>query len=231
MVRLNADLAGAFPGSGYLGICGDPAHQARVSSHNCGVRQEAPVTNPATGRLEDYDDRFCNALDRSFVDRLQAANMRNRLLMGPRRNDVRYLIDHETGTGYYPEYRGGGTFAAGAGGHHLHTSGTPWATLNPASWLQRTMTPADRRTIERLARQAAGHRRMLRLRPRPYMHGRGVRELQTVLNRPIGLPYGPGTAHAVGDLQEFFGGDRTERVDRATWELVLFIYISHGFGF
>lgn len=232
MRDLWGDIDAAHPAWDFAGIVGDQAHSVRVSSHNCGTNQETALRHPTTGQLVDYPDGYAHALDATFwADRLGAAQIRNQLLMGPRRLDVRYVIDHDTGTLYLPEWRGGGTQTAGAGHPHLHISGAPWCTFDGRPWLQREMTDNDRRLIERLARESAQGRRMLRLRRRPYMHGRGVRELQAVLNRPIGLPYGPGTAHAVGDLQEFFGRARTERVDRATWELVLFIYIAHGFGF
>lgn len=231
MVRLDDDFEATFEGGTYLGICGDTAHQARVSSHNCGANQESPITHPLTGRLVDYPDAYCNALDRGFRDRLTAANMRNRLLMGPRKLDLRYLIDHETGIGYYPDFRGGGTFSAGAGGHHLHTSAAPWSTFDTSPWLKRAMTPADRRLIERLARDAAEGRRMLSADRRPHQRGRDVKEVNVVLNRPVGNPFGHGAARDVADLQAFFGATPTGKVNRETWELVLFIYIAHGFGF
>lgn len=233
MTGLNADLEAAFPGSVYLGICGDQAHQARTSSHNCGPgNQEAPITNPATGQVEAYQVGLCHALDRGHPDGLTRANMRNRILLGPRSRDVRYVLDHYTGVGYYPEWRGGGTFTAGAGGTHIHTSGTPWRANSTASWLRREMTPADRRIIEGIARRAAAGRRMLRWRKGvPHQRGRDVREVNAVLNRPAGLGYRPITARQVAELQAFFGAEPTGRVDRATWELILFAYIAHGFGF
>lgn len=231
------NLAEVFPTSVNLGNVASPGHFAdgHRSGHNCATTpggQESPLVDPSTGRLVAYTPQWVHAGDRGHPDRLTRANMRNRVLMGPRARHVRYVISHDDGDIYYPEWRGGGVDhgASASGILSTHLSMTPFGAASRDNWLQRTMTPADRRAIERLARDAAEGRRLLEVR-RPLMRGRGVHELQVVLNRPVGLPYGHGTARAVRDLQAFFGAEPTGKVNRATWELVLFIYIAHGFGF
>lgn len=227
----------AVPSSTNLGSVASPQHYADAhrSGHNCASTpggQESDLLNPATGRVESYLDQFAHAGDRGHADRLVRANMVNRTLMGPRSRHVRYCIRHDDGDIVYPEWRGGGTDhgASASGLSTIHLSMTPWGALDRTGWLQRKMTPADRRLIERLAEDATEGRRQLEVK-RPRQRGRGVRELNVVLGRPVANPYGHGAARDVADLQAFFGATPTGKVNRETWRLVLFIYIAHGFGF
>lgn len=203
----------------FLGIVGDQAHSVRTSSHNCAPNQESG----------DYHPNFAHALDIGHHgDRGLAAEIRN-VLLGDRR--TRYVIDN--GTGYYPTHRGGGTFRSSGHTTHLHVSFQPGTTFDTKPFLgPGKMTSEVRARITRLAKEAAAGRRLLEWkRGRPRQRGRDVRELQTVLNRPVKLPYGPGTAKAVSDLQRFLNLPATGKVNRPTWEAVLYLYIARGFGY
>jgi Putative peptidoglycan binding domain len=236
MLQLKDNLADAFPSTTFLGIFASPAHfaDAHPSSHNCASTpggQESALHHPVTGQLVDYPDEFVHALDRGFTDPLVGGHMRNALLMGPRKLDVRYVIDHQTGITYFPDWRGGGSNGGATSGvNELHTSGSPWCTFDASNWIHREMTPADRERIAALAKTEAATRRELRVKV-PRQRGRDVMELQTVLNRPVAHPFGPGTSRALNGFQEFFHLPITGTVNRATWEIVLFIYLAHGFGF
>lgn len=105
----------------FLGIVGDQAHSTRRSGHNCGSApggQESPVDGVA------YDPSYAHALDIGHGgNRPLAARIRADLLADPR---TRYVIDN--GTGYYPDHRGGGTFASTGHDEHLHVSFMPGTT-------------------------------------------------------------------------------------------------------
>jgi len=201
----------------YLGIVGDQAHSTRTSGHNCAPRQESG----------SYDPNFAHALDIGHGgNRGLAAEIRNALLGDLR---TRYVIDN--GVGYYPPHRGGGTFSSSGHSTHVHVSFQPGTTYQTKPFFgPGPMTPEVKSRIVALARDGAARRRMLRKRIPP-MVGRDVKELQAVLNRPKWLPYGPGTAKAVEAFQAFFGLPVTGKVDRKTWETVLFFYIARGFGY
>ena len=203
----------------FLGIVGDQAHSVRTSSHNCAPNQESG----------DYNPNYAHALDIGHHgDRALAAQIRN-VLLGDRR--VRYVIDN--GVGYYPAHRGGGTFSSSGHSEHLHVSFQPGTTFDTRPFLgPAPMTPEIRARIQRLAKEEAAGRRLLEWKQgRPRQRGRDVREVQTVLNRPVKLRYGPGTAKAVADLQRFLSLPATGKVNRPTWEAILYLYIARGFGY
>lgn len=100
----------------------------------------------------------------------------------------------------------------------------------------RPMSDQQRRKLESLAREAAEGRRMLRGRPIP-MRGRDVRELQFALGlRQTGI-YGVRTIRKVQSLQAWtkvgvaLDGKPTGRVNRETWEVVMFFYFARAWGF
>lgn len=201
----------------FLGIVGDQSHQTRTSGHNCAPRQESGA----------YDPNFAHALDIGHGgNRALAAEIRNALLGDLR---TRYVIDN--GVGYYPPHRGGGTFSSSGHTTHVHVSFQPGTTYQTKPFFgPGPMTPEIKARIRALAVEAAKGRRQLRVKFPP-MRGRDVKELQTVLNRATWRPYGPGTRDAVKELQAFVGLPATGKVNRATWEIVLFFYIARGFGY
>lgn len=126
----------------YLGIVGDPSHQGRTSSHNCGLRQESPVNGV------DYDDNYAHALDTGVGDDI-ALGMAivNARVRDPR---VRYCIYR--GVGYYghhyrPPGPDGRTRTFRASGHptHVHTSFLPGTTFDVrAFYTDQALTPTQK---------------------------------------------------------------------------------------
>lgn len=126
----------------FLGIVGDPAHQARTSSHNCGLRQESPVNGV------DYADGYAHALDTGVGDdvalgmAIVAAYVRD-----PR---VRYCIYR--GIGYYghhyrPPWPDGVTRTFTASGHptHVHRSFLPGTTFDTRPFYSDAAVPGTTR--------------------------------------------------------------------------------------
>lgn len=233
MRRLWDEIHGLHPSWDFAGILGNPDHQARVSSHNwVPGHQESALVDPRTGRLTPYPAGYAHALDATYWgDLLGAGQVRNALLLGPRRIDVRYVIDHRTGVLYLPDWRGGGTGRSSSGHPHLHTSGAPWCTFGTDPWLgPKPMSDQARALLALAAGERARRRRLLEVR-RPRMSGRDVRRVQEVLNQPLTGVYGGGTSRAVGRWQTFVGLEPTGTVNRRTWESLLFVYLAHRAGF
>lgn len=113
-----SDQALALEGTWYLGICGDQAHNGRCSGHNA-----APL---CTDR-GNFPRGYAHASDTGVPDQATGDHLVERATRGPGQHTVLYAIYR--GVGYYPAWRGGGTF--GASGHegHVHVSHVAGSTF------------------------------------------------------------------------------------------------------
>ncbi len=117
-----SDQALALPGTTFLGICASPEHQkkSRCSGHNAG---------PACTDKGDFSDGYAHAVDTGVPNRETAMVLLDAALHGPQEGLTLYCI--YDGVGYYPDWRGGGTFDASGHEHHVHKShraGSTFAT-------------------------------------------------------------------------------------------------------
>lgn len=244
------DISGRYGNRvGYLGIVGDASHQTRVSGHNCGALQESALRHPVTEVLVAYPDGYAHALDTDvFADHDLAAEIIRYLLADPYYR-VRYCLHN--GRGYYPAWRGGGTFPSTDHEHHVHTSFTPWATYDVRPFrlgAPKVLTPEAKAAIIAQASAAAARRPFLYLRPgHPFMgeadtqQDRRLRRLVTQWQQLLGLAnvdgiYGPGTMRATRNLQQRFdlypaGSKELGAVTRRTWELAIFFGLLRYYGF
>ncbi len=128
------DALGVEKGLTYLGICGDDRHSVKQSSHNCA---HTPGGNESALNGIDYPADYCHAIDIGHGgDRAKAKRLRDALLPDSR---VRYVIDNAIG--YYPEHRGGGTFASSEHVTHIHVSFMPGSTFDVRPYFGANMLP------------------------------------------------------------------------------------------
>lgn len=205
----------------FLGIVGDQSHATRKSGHNCGYGRELSCTHPS----------YAHAVDIGVPNTSVGYDLVREFKRDPR---VYYILYR--GLGYRPNHRGGGTFGSFDHETHVHVSFGCGSTFDTRPFFapeKKVMTPTKFRQIMNLAERAVREKNPRRLYvKRPVMRGEDVALVKkTVGHNVYGTGYGLGVARKVGDLQEFWGMRRTEKVGDQTWKLIYFENIAKYLGY